>query len=120
MGNNKYGLIIKRLRKNNNMTQKELADRLNVTSNCISGWEVGRNEPNMDMVQKMCDIFGVTLNEMVGKESRVDYYIEDSVSEIAEFLHKNPEYSVLFDASRKVSKDDIERVRQMIELFINR
>lgn len=34
---------------------------------------------------------------------------------MAEFMFKNPEYKVLFDASRKVKKDDIEFVKQMID-----
>ena len=37
----------------------------------------------------------------------------------AEFLHKNPDYKVLFDASRKVKKEDIEFVKQMLDRFSN-
>lgn len=44
-----------------------------------------------------------------------EYYINDEAREMAEFLFKNPEYKVLFDASRKVKKEDIEFVKQMID-----
>lgn len=43
------------------------------------------------------------------------YYIDKDAREIAEFLYKNPEYRVLFDASRNVKAKDIEFVRQMID-----
>ena len=41
MDNLKFGAFIAQLRKENNMTQKELADRLNVTDKAVSKWETG-------------------------------------------------------------------------------
>ena len=46
---------------------------------------------------------------------QAEYYLDDEAREYAEFLHKNPEYKVLFDASRKVKKKDIEFVTEFIE-----
>lgn len=48
-----------------------------------------------------------------------EYYQDDSVREIAEFLHKNPEYKVLFDANKKVKKEDIQKALKAIGLFID-
>ena len=39
---------------------------------------------------------------------------------MAQFLYENPDYKVLFDASRKVKKEDIEFVKQMIDRMSNR
>ena len=52
---------------------------------------------------------------MEDRYSSQEYYIIDEAREMAEFLFKNPEYKVLFDASRKVKKEDIEFVKQMID-----
>lgn len=43
------------------------------------------------------------------------YYFDDETAEYADFLHKNPEHKVLFDASRKVKREDIDFIVQMIE-----
>lgn len=47
------------------------------------------------------------------------YYLDKDAAELAEFVYKNPEYKVLFDASRKVPAKDIDFVRQMIERMSN-
>ena len=41
--------------------------------------------------------------------------LNDDARELAQFMFENPEYKVLFDASRKVKKEDIEFVKQMID-----
>lgn len=63
---NKYGLIIKKFRKDAQLSQVELAQKLGVTSACVSAWEVGRNEPNMGMVIKMAKLFGCTISDLAG------------------------------------------------------
>ena len=48
-------------------------------------------------------------------ESQRQYYLNDDARDMAQFLFENPEYKVLFDASRKVKKEDIDFVKQMID-----
>ena len=43
------------------------------------------------------------------------YYLNAEAKEYAQFLFDNPEYRVLFDASRKVKPEDIDFVRKMID-----
>ena len=45
------------------------------------------------------------------------YYLNDEARDLAQFLYENPDYKVLFDASRNVKKDDIEFVKQMLDRF---
>ena len=47
----------------------------------------------------------------------IPYYLNDDASEMAQFMFENPEYKVLFDASRKVSKDDIDVVKAIMDKF---
>lgn len=49
------------------------------------------------------------------KKERDLYYINEDARDLAQFLFENPEYKVLFDASRKVKKDDIDFVKQMLD-----
>lgn len=67
----KIGENIKHLRKENNMLQKDLADKLNVTKGAVSSWEVGRTEPNIGMIEAMCDIFNCQKTDLIdGPKSR--------------------------------------------------
>ena len=47
MDQEKVGNLIKKLRLDNNLTQKELADKLNVTFQAVSKWENGKSVPTM-------------------------------------------------------------------------
>ena len=47
------------------MTQKQLAEKLNVSVNNIGHWEKGRTEPNIDMLLKICKIFDVPIEELL-------------------------------------------------------
>lgn len=50
------------------LLQKELAKRLNVANQTVSAWATGRHEPDIDMMIKMCEIFGCTMGQLVGIE----------------------------------------------------
>lgn len=53
-----------------------------------------------------------------GEENETEnYYLNDEARENAQFLFENPEYKVLFDASRKVKPEDIEFVAEMLARF---
>lgn len=51
-------------RKEKHLTQKELANLLNVKSSTVSGWELGRNTPSIEMIQKLAKIFNVPFDVM--------------------------------------------------------
>jgi transcriptional regulator with XRE-family HTH domain len=100
----------------NNMTQKDLATALGVGQTAVSDWINGRKSPRMSKVDAMCDLFGCTRSDLVEDHSAdQDYYLDEESREAAEFLHKNPAYKILFDATRKVKPEDIDFIREMIE-----
>lgn len=68
--NNSIGARIKALRESQGMLQKDLAQRLGVTSQAVSSWEIGRTEPNMGQVAKMQEIFKCTITDMISTEQR--------------------------------------------------
>ncbi|MCH5152558.1 MAG: helix-turn-helix transcriptional regulator [Clostridiales bacterium] len=47
------------------MTQKQVAEKLNVVESCYANWEQGRTEPNIAMLRKLCELFDITLDELV-------------------------------------------------------
>jgi len=62
------GLTIKNLRKNKNLTQKELADILNVTDKTISKWETGKGYPDSSLIQSLAKAFEVSVLELFDGE----------------------------------------------------
>ena len=60
------------------------------------------------------DAFSTNIKE---KKVGEPYYLNDDAREMAQFMFENPEYKVLFDASRKISKEDIETVKTIMDKF---
>ncbi|MBQ4444536.1 MAG: helix-turn-helix transcriptional regulator [Clostridia bacterium] len=56
------------LRKQSGMTQKQLAERLSVTDKTVSKWETGYTTPDIEMLDRLCKVFGCTLDELVHGE----------------------------------------------------
>ena len=57
---------IKDLRVKNNLTQAELGEKLNVTSQAVSKWENNLSEPDLESIKKMSEIFGVSIDQLLG------------------------------------------------------
>ena len=55
----KNGELLRRLRKEKSLTQKELADRLGIVAKTVSKWETGNGFPDVSMLPVLADIFGV-------------------------------------------------------------
>lgn len=59
---------IRRLRLEQGLTQEELAERLGVTGQAVSKWERGESCPDIQLLPGLANLFGVTLDELVGME----------------------------------------------------
>ena len=55
------GQRLKALRKQYNLTQKQVADKLGVVESCYANWEQGRTEPNIEMLRKLGEIFKISI-----------------------------------------------------------
>ncbi len=61
---------IKEFRQQAGMKQQELADVLSVKQTTVSGWEVGRREPDFDSLKRMADIFNCSIDELLGQKEK--------------------------------------------------
>lgn len=68
MNQEKIGKFITECRKQKNLTQNELADKLGITDKAISKWENGRCMPDISLLEELCSILGVTINELLSGE----------------------------------------------------
>ena len=62
-----FGETLKRLRQRNNISQDELAKKLNVKQYVISSWEIGRSEPNIEQIKFLSTYFKVPTDYLLGK-----------------------------------------------------
>lgn len=64
------GSFISQLRKSSGMTQRELADRLNVSDKSVSRWERDECAPDLSLIPLIAEIFGVTCDELLKGERK--------------------------------------------------
>ena len=64
MDQEKFGKLIKEIRKKNNLTQKQFADKYNVTYQAVSKWENGLNMPDTSLIRQISKDFNISLDEL--------------------------------------------------------
>ena len=65
MNQNEFGKLIKDIRKKNNLTQKDLADKYNVTYQAVSKWENGKNMPDVSLIKEISKDFNVSMDDLL-------------------------------------------------------
>lgn len=68
MNQEKIGKFIAENRKAKKITQFELAEKLGVTDRSVSNWENGKNMPDLSLFKPLCDILGISINELMSGE----------------------------------------------------
>ncbi len=64
----KIGTFLAELRKNNNLTQDELGEKIGVTNKTVSRWENGNYLPPVEMLQSLSKLYDVSINEILNGE----------------------------------------------------
>jgi len=79
----KIGKFIASLRKEQKMTQEEMAEQLGVSNRSVSRWETGKNMPDVSLYVPLCYILGITVNELInGERIEEEQIIEKSEENI--------------------------------------
>lgn len=73
MINETFGQRFQRLRKNAGLTQEDVATKLNITAQAVSKWENDVSAPDISVLVELSDILGVTLNELLGKNTETQF-----------------------------------------------
>ena len=68
MDQERIGKFIAELRKEKNLTQEQLAEKLGITDRAISKWENGRGMPDLSLMKPLCNELGITINELLSGE----------------------------------------------------
>lgn len=110
------GQIIRRLRKERNLTQEELAEQLNVTPQAVSRWENETGMPDISQVIPLANVFGVSTDILFGKDGTDgEAEIETFIREIEHKLCNRPTEVAWLDHYRQCCED----CRRMLEIYPN-
>lgn len=65
---NKFGENLIRIRKENKISQQELAEKVNVSQQCVSEWEREKIEPTLSNLWKIADVFDISVDFLIGRK----------------------------------------------------
>ena len=110
-----FSIRLSKLMNERDINQRDIAQAARVTESNVGKWLLLKAIPRMGVIQKLADYFNVGKSYFLEDESEQGYYTDPEVAEYAEELRTNPKYRLLFDASKDLSKEDIDFVVDMIE-----
>ena len=91
MENENIGKLISKIRKEKGMTQKDLADKLNVTDRAVSKWERGLCCPDISLLKDLSNILGISISKLIcGKELS-----DESINKTIQFTKKNMKQRII-------------------------
>ncbi len=109
MNNEKTGLLIKEARKQKNLTQKQLADKLHITDRAVSKWERGLSAPDISILEPLSEILELTITEIITGER----HTYDQV----ELIHNNDKAFIDY-SSEQIQIHKKKGFRRALSLFI--
>ena len=88
----KTGQFIKAIRKEKNLTQREVAERLNISEKTVSKWETGNGLPEVSLMLPLCELLEISVNELLSGE-RLDekQYFEKAEQNIMSLIQEKAE-----------------------------
>jgi len=77
MDQKKIGIFLKKLRKEKEITQEQLAEKLNVSARTVSRWETGSNLPDISLLVDIADFYNVDVREIIEGERKSEMMSEE-------------------------------------------
>jgi len=101
------GRRIAELRKQNNMTQFELADKLGISFQAVSNWERGNSMPDISKLPQISELFNTSIDEIIGKPNRI-------LADVARGAEINIEAHTSEDINDAVSLIKPQKIKEII------
>lgn len=107
------GRTIARLRREKNMTQVELADRMNVSFQAVSNWERGQSMPDVSKLPELSELLGTSIDELLGRSAPL---VEHAAADMLDEYLQEASVSVqeAEEAAPLLKPDQMERVTDRI------
>lgn len=90
MNQTEIGKFIAKCRKEKNLTQAQLAEKLNITDRAVSKWETGKSMPDSSIMLELCEILGIKVNELLrGEKIDMESYEKKADETLIALKRKN-------------------------------
>lgn len=113
------GKFIANLRKENNMTQLELAEKLGVTDRSVSNWENGKNLPDVSLYFKICQMFNISINELLEGKRKSTYIFKEGNNFLLEIMNLDKLFDITNEEQQKKIVDYLEKMNNIEIATIN-
>lgn len=88
----KIGKFIAECRKKENLTQMQLAEKLNITDRAVSKWETGKSLPDSSIMLELCSVLKITVNDLLsGEVITMDNYNKEMENKLLEMVKQKEE-----------------------------
>lgn len=102
------------LMERRDISQADIIRELGVTSAAVSNWCTGKKYPRIDIMQKLADMLGVGLSDLISENGLQNAQDRDRL----EALHQNPRLGLLFDHAKNLGDDDIAFMEKYVSMAI--
>lgn len=96
----KIGKFIQEKRKEKNLTQNDIAEKLSITDKTVSKWETGKGMPDVSLMLPLCEILDITVNELLsGEKLDNNKYVDKAEENIIGLVKNNKRKFILYNLS---------------------
>lgn len=112
---------IKIYRKMRKMTQKGLAEALDVTHSSVSAWEIGKNSIDLERLNDICRVLDITLPELLSENLSAEVAEQNEENrQLVEYVSQRPEVKKLLDVTQDSRSNDIMVAVKVLEALKKR
>ena len=120
-----FSETLKKLRKQDGLTQEEAARQMGITRSALGMYETGKREPDFETLELIADFYNVDMNTLVGGSSEpvpplTPADIVNGDKELTELLTRardDPDIRMLFSVTKDASPEDVKMAIQIIQRF---
>lgn len=102
---------IKLLRKQKGLTQKQLADLLDISASTVAMYETGRREPDTQTLNKFAELFGVSVDYLLGREKTDMERLEENLARI------DPRIQQAYRSLQSMDEEDLAMTLELIKVI---
>lgn len=108
------GTVLYNLRKSKDLTQTELSEALDkkIAQTTLGQYELGIRTPSMKNLSLLAEFYGVPLSYFFVDSDMSD---EELAFAMVDMMHRDPEYRTLFDASRKLTPEELRPINSILQ-----
>lgn len=106
---------LKEIREARGITQRQAALDLNLSPTVYNRYEKGLREPSNVVLLAIANYFGVSVDELLGREPVSEQELIDAEAAIRERLRRDPSYRLLFDAANKATPESLKAAAAVLK-----